>query len=287
MTNPLSSIYDIIIEAIGRDIGSDDELSFVKQRFERILAYNVPKGKGNRALFVNKSFKLMAQYMNRTVTDKEIELSMIMGAVLEILHTSALMYDDYMDKSITRRGNLCWYRQDSTGAQVLNDTKILMNGCMYIIKLYFGTKSYYTQIIDLFHEIMRQSTYGQCMDMLSKPPNMLRPQFHLFTKSRYETIVKFKTSYYTFVLPVRLGMYMMDMTDQTVHQQTEQLLLKIGYLFQIQDDFIDCFGDPVVTGKIGTDIADGKCCWLIVTALELCNKQQLDQLMANYAFHYM
>ena len=42
----------------------------------------------------------------------------------------------------------------------------------------------------------------------------------------------------------------------------------------IQDDYIDCFGDPALTGKIGTDIEDNKCSWLIVQALDRATDEQ-------------
>jgi len=42
----------------------------------------------------------------------------------------------------------------------------------------------------------------------------------------------------------------------------------------VQDDYIDCFGDPSLTGKVGTDIEDNKCSWLIVQALSRASNEQ-------------
>lgn len=56
----------------------------------------------------------------------------------------------------------------------------------------------------------------------------------------------------------------------------------MGEYFQIQDDYLDCFGDPDVIGKIGTDIQDNKCSWLVVQALDACDKKQRAVLEQNY-----
>lgn len=99
---------------------------------------------------------------------------------------------------------------------------------------------------------------------------------------RYSGIVKYKTSYYSFYLPVRLAMAMVGMHNADVLQQVRTVTLEMGHFFQVQDDYLDCFGDAEVTGKIGTDIQDSKCSWLFVVAAQKCSPQQKDVLWANY-----
>jgi farnesyl diphosphate synthase len=103
---------------------------------------------------------------------------------------------------------------------------------------------------------------------------------------RYKCIVKYKTAFYSFYLPVAMGMMMsgLDMVDdKPKFDDALAILLEMGEFFQIQDDYLDCYGTPEKIGKIGTDIQDNKCGWLIVQAKGLASPEQLQILKDNYA----
>ena len=66
-----------------------------------------------------------------------------------------------------------------------------------------------------------------------------------------------------------------------MHREAEKILIKIGHLFQVQNDFLDYYSKEEIGGKSGTDIQEGKCTWPIVIALERATAEQKRILKVN------
>ncbi|KAH7044061.1 farnesyl pyrophosphate synthetase [Macrophomina phaseolina] len=73
----------------------------------------------------------------------------------------------------------------------------------------------------------------------------------------------YKTAYYSFYLPVALALLFCDKATEKNLRAAKDILIPIGEYFQIQDDYLDNFADPSVLGKVGTDIQENKCSWLV------------------------
>ncbi|XP_073150009.1 farnesyl pyrophosphate synthase-like [Henckelia pumila] len=252
---------------------SDDSRQWV----ERMLDYNVPGGKLNRGLSVVDSYKLLKQV--KELTDDELFLACALGWCIEWLQAYFLVLDDIMDDAHTRRGQPCWFRLPQVGMIAANDGIILRNHIPRILKKHFKGKPYYVDLLELFNEVEFQTAHGQMIDLITTLAG--EKDLSKYSLPLHRRIVQYKTAYYSFYLPVACALLMFG-ENLDNHVDVKDILIEMGTYFQVQDDYLDCFGDPEVIGKIGTDIEDFKCSWLVVKALELCNEEQKKSLCENY-----
>ena len=216
-----------------------------------------------------------------------------------------------MDSSITRRGQPCWYRVSEVGMIAINDSFMLEGAIYRLLKVHFRSQAYYADLLDLFHETTYQTEFGQLIDLITAPEDKVDlSKFslekyeikHTFFSSlseltifasRHRLIVIYKTAYYSFYLPVACAMLTSQIPESytvptnppsTVkpYDLARSILLPLGEYFQIQDDFLDFSGTPEQIGKIGTDIVDNKCSWVVNTAIKLASPEQRQLLDENY-----
>jgi farnesyl diphosphate synthase len=214
------------------------------------------------------------------LTEEEYFQAATLGWMTELLQAFFLVSDDIMDSSITRRGQPCWYRQPNVGMVAINDAFLLESAIYILLKKYFRSHPAYTDLMELFHEVTFQTEIGQLCDLLTAPEDKV--DLDNFSMDKFTFIVIYKTAYYSFYLPVALALYQQNIATPKNLKQAEQILIPLGEYFQAQDDYLDNFGLPEHIGKIGTDILDNKCSWLVNQALAIATPEQRKILDDNY-----
>ncbi|KAL2051973.1 hypothetical protein ABVK25_007665 [Lepraria finkii] len=245
--------------------------------YEDSLNYNTMGGKLNRGISVPDSTSTL---LGAPLTKEDYHLTATLGWLTELLQAFFLVSDDIMDSSITRRGQPCWYKKPAVGMIAINDAFMLEASIYILLKKHFKTHPEYAEFIELFHEVTFQTELGQTCDLLTAPEDHV--DLDQFSPEKHAFIVIHKTAYYSFYLPVALALHYLQLATPETLQQSKDILIPLGEYFQIQDDYLDCFGSPEMIGKIGTDIQDNKCSWLINQALKRANPQQRKTLDECY-----
>lgn len=218
--------------------------------------------------------------LGRKLSEDEYFKAATLGWTTELLQAFFLVSDDIMDSSITRRGKPCWYREEGVGMIAINDAFLLESTIYILLKKYFRSHPAYVDLLELMHEVTFQTEMGQLCDLLTAPEDTVN--LDNFSPAKHSFIVIYKTAYYSFYLPVALALHQLNIGTPKNLKQAEDILIPMGEYFQIQDDYLDNFGLPEHIGKIGTDIMDNKCSWLVNQALEIATPEQRKILEENY-----
>jgi geranylgeranyl diphosphate synthase type II len=193
------------------------------------------------------------------------------AVALELFHNFTLIHDDIMDKAPLRRGRATVHaKYDETTALLAGDV-MLLQAYDYLNETDPGNVQ---TLIRLLNKTGREVCEGQQLDMdFEKNASV--------SLSEYLHMIELKTAV------LLAGSLQMGSIAGGAGQMDQQLIYdfgrNLGLAFQVQDDWLDAFGDPSTFGKLkGGDIVSNKKTFLLVKALESAspeNKQELEELL--------
>lgn len=247
-------------------------------RLRRMLKYTTKGGKMTRGVMTLTTIDALNGQDNISLAKQHA-----LAWCIEIMQAAFLVADDIMDGSVTRRGNPCWYKVKDIKMDAVNDTMILESFIFFLLRRYFRDTILYTTLVDLYHETALVTQFGQSLDLLGQPQGSKGSKvLDNFTPSLYFNIITWKTAIYSFYCPIAAGMIVSGYDSPEQLELCMHVCKDMGVKFQIQDDYLDCFQDPSILGKIGTDLRDHKCTWLLMRALEICSPIQRRDIIEQH-----
>ncbi|MBC7629995.1 MAG: polyprenyl synthetase family protein [Flavobacterium sp.] len=203
------------------------------------------------------------------------------AAALEWLQASALVHDDLMDGSDTRRGRPSIHRQFETlhqdqdrlgdAAGFGRSTAVLLGDLMlsWCDELFtnsvLGSPSLVRHVVAGRHHLdlcKTEVVAGQFLDVVGQTRASL-------SVAEAMTVVRYKSAKYTVERPLHIGAALAGAGTELM-SALSAVALPLGEAFQLRDDMLGVFGDPAVTGKpAGDDLREGKRTVLVARASEM------------------
>ncbi|HYC40706.1 MAG TPA: polyprenyl synthetase family protein [Chitinophagaceae bacterium] len=183
--------------------------------------------------------------------------AMPVAIAIELFHNFTLVHDDIMDKAPLRRGLETVHRKFGENTALLAGDVMLVAAYDYLNKV---SNSYLHRVMQLFNQTARQVCEGQQMDMDFEARNGV-------AFDDYLRMIELKTSV-LIAASLKMGSILGGAGERNQNLLYE-FGRKLGIAFQVQDDYLDAFGDSEKFGKqIGGDILSNKKTFLLIYALE-------------------
>ena len=191
---------------------------------------------------------------------------------LETFHNFTLLHDDVMDKSEMRRGRLTVHKKFNENSAILSGDTMLTLATQYIADV---EDNLLRPVLDSFNDMAIKVYEGQQLDI----------DFESETKIALEDylgMIRCKTGALLGTC-AKIGALIGGASEKDAERMYE-FGMQTGVAFQIQDDYLDTFGDATTFGKsIGGDINNGKKTYLYVSALQQ-DSQTADALREAFKF---
>ena len=189
------------------------------------------------------------------------------ATAIELFHNFTLVHDDIMDKAPMRRGIPTVHKKYGEPAALLAGDVMLVAAYENINKI---SSQYIHDVLAIFNKTAKQVCEGQQIDMDFE--KIMQVSFN-----EYVDMITLKTSV-LLAASLQLGA-VMGGAGLGNQQHLYEFGKNLGIAFQVQDDYLDAFGDPDKFGKKnGGDISSNKKTFLLIQALQACSGAQLEEL---------
>ncbi len=197
----------------------------------------------------------------------DIEKAVHPAMGVEIFHNFTLLHDDIMDNAPLRRGNKTVHQKWNANTAILSGDTMFVLAYEYVAKT---DPALLPEVLDLFNDTARKVCEGQQYDMdYETQADVSIPEYMLMIRLKTAVLI---------ACSLKLGAILAH-ADKTAAEKIYELGIELGLAFQLQDDFLDAFGDTAKFGKaIGGDIATNKKTYLYLKAFELAKDDMLINL---------
>lgn len=214
-----------------------------------------------------KRIRPVLMLMAYNIYKEDVERILPQAAGLETYHNHTLLHDDVMDKADMRRNK-------PTVHNVWNDNTAILSGDAMLILAYRlmaeGLTDRLAEVMHIFTETTMEICEGQQWDMEFESRMDVKVD-------EYIEMIRLKTSV-LLAAALKIGACLAGAPAEEA-QKLYDFGVKMGLAFQLQDDWLDVYGDPKVFGKnIGGDILCNKKTYMLITALEQADEDQRKEL---------
>lgn len=227
-------------------------------------------GKRTRAKLVLAGFTLAA---NARRYEKDFEHVPYLAAAIELFHASALIHDDLIDHSPTRRGlpaSYVTFAEAHRRASMLGNSDEYSHGAAVLLGDYVLTRAYalleecciglkdtvQARLRAIFHAMTSEVVFGQFADITNE--QLPWEAFDRDGLAMATSVMEHKTVSYSVASPLLLGATL-GRASHSIDEALANLAHPLGLAFQLRDDELGIFGDPEVTGKPACgDVIEGK-----------------------------
>ena len=214
-----------------------------------------------------KKMRPILTLMSAEIFDCSYEKALPAALAVEVFHNFSLIHDDIMDDAPLRRGHQTVHEKWDVNTGILSGDAMLILAYQYFEQY---EPVVFRDLAKLFSKTALEVCEGQQWDVDFETRNDV-------TIAEYLKMIEYKTAVLV-AAAMKMGAIIAETSNENAHLIYE-FGLNLGLAFQLQDDYLDAFGDPKTFGKqVGGDIIENKKTYLYLKALEFANAEEALQL---------